>query len=171
MQKDETIQGKDEQLKLMQLKKEREEAADKVRNEGLYAKDKEQADGSEIDLEIEAPGSANAVAEEGSLVIQTESEYNTMQSKLVEARKKPGNKIGDGGQLIELKNPKEYQDTMRVLVLHDSKTDEKNIKSEKFETKNPTQAKTAAMAMQMTPETQLGATIVDDGQVGRESMI
>jgi len=37
--------------------------------------------------------------------------------------------------LIELKNPKEYQDTMRVLVLHDSKTDEKNIKSEKFETK------------------------------------
>jgi hypothetical protein len=73
--------------------------------------------------------------------------------------------------LIELKNPKEYQDTMRVLVLHDSKTDEKNIKSEKFETKNPTQAKTAAMAMQMTLETQLGATIVDDGQAGRESMI
>lgn len=36
---------------------------------------------------------------------------------------------------------------MRVLVLHDSKTEEKNIKSEKFETKNPTQAKTAAMAM------------------------
>lgn len=29
----------------MQLKKEREEAADKVRNEGLYNKDKEQADG------------------------------------------------------------------------------------------------------------------------------
>ena len=90
---------------------------------------------------------------------------------MIEARKKPGNKIGEGGQLIELKNPKEYQDTMRVLVLHDSKTDEKNIKSEKFETKNPTQAKTAAMAMQMTLETQLGATIIDDGQAGRESMI
>jgi len=27
------------------------------------------------------------------------------------------------------------------------------------------------MAMQMTLETQLGATIVDDGQAGRESMI
>ena len=53
----------------MQLKKEREDAADKVRNEGLYSKDKEQADGGEIDLEIEAPGSANTVAEEGSLVI------------------------------------------------------------------------------------------------------
>ena len=55
--------------------------------------------------------------------------------------------------------------------MHDSKTDEKMIKSEKFETKNPTQAKTAAMAMQMTLETQLGATIIDDGQVGMESII
>jgi len=52
---------------------------------------------------------------------------------------------------------------MRILVLHDSATDEKNIKMEKFETKNPTQAKTAAMAMQMTLETALGATIIDDG--------
>ena len=60
---------------------------------------------------------------------------------------------------------------MRVLVLHDTKTDEASIKSEKFETKNPTQAKTAAMAMQMTLETQLGATIIDDGQPGMESMI
>ena len=42
---------------------------------------------------------------------------------------------------------------------------------EKFETKNPTQAKTAAMAMQMTLETNLGATIIDDGQPGRESII
>lgn len=51
----------------MKQKKERDEAADKVRNEGLYNKEKE--DTGEIDLEIEAPGSANAVAEEGSLVI------------------------------------------------------------------------------------------------------
>lgn len=29
----------------MQLKKDKEEAADKVRNEGLYNKDKEQVDG------------------------------------------------------------------------------------------------------------------------------
>lgn len=90
------------------MKKEREEAAEKVRDEGLYNKDKEQADGSEIDLEIEAPGSANAVAEEGSLVIQNDEEFNKMKSNLIAARKKAGNKIGDGGQLIELKNPKEY---------------------------------------------------------------
>jgi len=36
---------------------------------------------------------------------------------------------------------------MKILVLHDAKTDEKDIKMERFETKNPTQAKTAAMAM------------------------
>lgn len=57
---------------------------------------------------------------------------------LDQARKKPGNKIGEGGQKIELKDPSEYADVMRVLVLHDTKTDEKMIKSEKFETKNPT---------------------------------
>jgi tetrahydromethanopterin S-methyltransferase subunit G len=48
------------------------------------------------------------VAEEGSLVIQSEEEYNEFNKKLTEARKKPDNKIGEGGQLIELKNPKEY---------------------------------------------------------------
>jgi hypothetical protein len=45
--------------------------------------------------------------------------------------------LGEGGHLIELKNPKEFQDLMRVLVLHDSQSDEKEIKNEKFETKNP----------------------------------
>jgi len=47
-------------------------------------------------------------------------------------------KYKDGGQKIELKNPKDYADTMRVLVLHDSKTAEDQMKAEKFETKNPT---------------------------------
>jgi len=48
------------------------------------------------------------VAEEGSLVIQSEEEYKELNKKLTEARKKPANKIGEGGQVIELKNPKEY---------------------------------------------------------------
>ena len=94
-----------------------------------------------------------------------------MKDQLELARKKPENKIGQGGQLIELKNPKEFADTMKIVVLHDQKTDEKQIKMEKFGTKDATQAKTAAMAMQMTLETQLGATIIDDGQPGRESLI
>ena len=48
---------------------ERQLAAAKVRNEGLGAKDPEQANGQEVDLEIEAPGSASKVAEEGSKTI------------------------------------------------------------------------------------------------------
>ena len=88
-----------------------------------------------------------------------------------DARKKPENKIGKGGQKIELKGIKDFKDTMRILVLHDSKSDEKNLKMEKFETSNPSQAKTAALAMQMTLETSLGATIIDDGKAGEESVI
>ena len=94
-----------------------------------------------------------------------------MAQKLENDRKKPEYKIGDGGFLIELKNPQDFADTMRVLVLHDTKTPISDIKMEKFETKDNTQAQTAAMAMQMTLETALGATIVDDGQKGRESLI
>jgi len=60
---------------------------------------------------------------------------------------------------------------MRILVLHDTKTPLTDVKMEKFETKDNSQAQTAAMAMQMTLETALGATIVDDGQKGRESLI
>ena len=144
------------------MKKQKEARADKVRNEGLEIK-KDADSGQEIELEIEAPGAANQVAEEGSKTIANDTEFQGLQKQLTDARKKPGNQLGEGGQLIELKNPKDYADLMRILVLHDSATDEKNIKMEKFETKNPTQAKTAAMAMQMTLETALGATIIDDG--------
>ena len=56
---------------------------------------------------------------------------------LEEARKKPENIIGKGGQRIDLKDLKEFKDIMRILVLHDSNTDEKNLKMEKFETSNP----------------------------------
>lgn len=152
------------------IKAEKMERAEKVRNEGIEtAKNKETNE--EVDLEIEAPGSAASVAEEGALTVQDDTEFKTLTAQLTKARAKPENKLGKGGQLIELQSPKVYENTIKIMVLHDSKTDEKSIKSEKFETKNPTQAKTAAMAMQMTLETNLGALIVDDGQQGRESLI
>jgi hypothetical protein len=34
--------------------------------------------------------------------------------------------------MIELKAPKEYADTMKIIVLHDQDTDLKQIKMEKF---------------------------------------
>ena len=55
--------------KAEQTKKERDDASTKVREEGLYTKDPEQVGNQEIDLEIEAPGSASETAESGSLVI------------------------------------------------------------------------------------------------------
>lgn len=78
--------------------------ADEVRNEGIEhpSKDEEQLTGQEIDLEIEAPGAASKVAEEGSLTIQSEDEYQLLSKKLEAARQKPENQIGEGGQLIAL---------------------------------------------------------------------
>jgi len=48
---------------------------------------------------------------------------------------------------VPLKDPSEFADTMRIMVLHDTKTPLSDIKMEKFETKDNTQAQTAAMAM------------------------
>jgi len=48
--------------------------------------------------------------------------------------------------------------------------DEKNIKAERFDTKDQAQTQTASMAMAMTLQTEVGATIVDD-QPGKESII
>ena len=53
-----------------------------------------------------------------------------------QARQKPENKIGEGGQIIELKDPKEFADTMRIMVMHDAKSNEKDTKFEKFETRD-----------------------------------
>lgn len=149
-----------------------EDRAAKVRNEGIENMHGPEVEkGQDIDLEIEDPGAANKVAEEGSLTLQSEAEFTQMAQKLDLDRKKPEYQIGEGGFQIELKNPNEFSDTMRILVLHDSKTPISEVKMEKFETKDNTQSQTAAMAMQMTLETALGATIIDDGQKGRESLI
>ena len=54
---------------------------DKVRNEGLKLlmfKPKGAAAQLETDLEIEEPGAANSVAEEGAKTIQSESEYEEL---------------------------------------------------------------------------------------------
>lgn len=45
-----------------------------------------------------------------------------MSKKLESDRKKPEYKLGDGGFHVPLKDPSEFADTMRILVLHDTKT-------------------------------------------------
>lgn len=89
----------------------------KVREEGLHIIHMKADQQPEIDLEIEDPGAANSVAEEGAKTIQSEEEFKKLDKELNEARKKPDNKLGKGGFLIDLKNPKEFADSMRVVIM------------------------------------------------------
>lgn len=78
--------------------------------------------------------------------------------------------MGEGGFFIDLKDPKDFENTMRVVVMTDAKENESKIKAEKFDTKDQAQTQSGAMAMAMTLQTEVGATIVDD-QPGKESII
>lgn len=164
------MEGIDEISKLDKAEREKHET--KVREEGLdqIKQNLAQEKAAEIDLEIEAPGAANKVAEEGASVIPSEAEFHKLEKQLEEDRKKPENALGQKGVKIDLKNPKDFENSMRVVVFNDPHLNEKTVKNERFDTKDPEQTKTASMAMAMTLQTDAGATIVDD-QPGKESII
>ena len=88
----------------------------------------------------------------------------------MEARKKVENKIDNGGFVINFKNPEEFESTMKVVVFNDPNHKEDQINVEKFDTHDPSQTQTASLAMAMTLQADVGATIVDD-QPGKESII
>ena len=121
------------------------------------------------ELEIEEPGAANSVAEEGAKVM-AEDKFKAEADELKEARAQKENQLGKGGFLIDLKDPATFENTMRVVVMNDAKQSESKIKAEKFDTKDQAQTQTGAMAMALTLQTEVGATIVDD-QPGKESII
>lgn len=150
----------------------KEAHAESVRDEGLNQIEQHKDSTQEIDLEIEAPGAANTVAEEGASIITSQDDFTGDAKDLLAARQKADNKIGKGGFQINFKNPSGFEDTMTVVVFNDNTgaLDESTIKEEKFNTKDIEQAKTASMAMAMTLQTEAGATIVDD-QPGKESII
>lgn len=68
----------------------KEAHAAEVREEGIVGlkKSDEELTGQEIDLEIEAPGAANKVAEEGAKVIQDDHEFSENVKRLLIARAK-----------------------------------------------------------------------------------
>lgn len=108
-----------------------------MRDEGLtVAANKMNDNEKEVNLEIEAPGAANSVAEEGSKTIQTADEFKKLTKQLAAARKKPENKLGKGGFLIELKDPKSFENSMRVVVMGNQNLPEKEIKAERFDTRD-----------------------------------
>lgn len=59
---------------------------------------------------------------------------------------------------------------MKVIVFNDANKNEKEIKVEQFDTHDPAQTQTASLAMALTLQGDVGATIVDD-QPGKESII
>jgi hypothetical protein len=69
-----------------------------------------------------------------------------------------------------LKDPKEFVNSMNVIVMQDPKTTTDNIIMKKFDTKNPTEASQASQVMAAVLTSEMGATIVDD-QPGKESIL
>lgn len=123
----------------------------------------------EVDLEIEAPGAANKVAEEGAQTPPS-ADFQKLNNELTESRKKPENKLGLGGFAVNFKDPASFESSMKVVVFNDANKNEKEIKVEQFDTHDPAQTQTASLAMALTLQGDVGATIVDD-QPGKESII
>jgi hypothetical protein len=67
-----------EKVAVYSSKKEKMKHDASVREEGLHIIHMKSALQQEVDLEIEDPGAANSVAEEGAKTIQTEDEYKML---------------------------------------------------------------------------------------------
>lgn len=78
--------------------------------------------------------------------------------------------LGKGGFAVNFKNPNTFESTMKVVVFNDPNKDEAQIKTEQFDMHDPAQTQTASLAMALTLQGDVGATIVDD-QPGKESII
>lgn len=75
-----------------------------MRNEGILKPKPKDDQNQEVDLEIEAPGAANKVAEEGAQTPPA-AEYQKLVTQLQDARKKPENALGQGGFAVNFKDP------------------------------------------------------------------
>lgn len=77
-----------------------------------------------VNLELEEPGSATKVQEEGANTISSNEQYQELEAKLKELRAKPENKLGDGGFLIEFKDPASFENTMKIVQMTDATNEE-----------------------------------------------
>jgi hypothetical protein len=82
----------------------------------------------EVDLEIEEPGAANSVAEEGAKSI-THEQYVTLNEQLKKARAKKENKIGEGGFEIAFLDPSKFENTMKVVTMADASEEQTEAQS------------------------------------------
>ena len=130
-------------------KEEKLKHEEEVRNEGILKQNAKQDQNQEIDLEIEAPGAANKVAEEGAQTSPT-AEFQKLNTQLAEARKRAENLIGQGGFAVNFKDPASFENSMKVLVFNDANKNENEIKVENFDTHDTAQTQTASLAMAMS---------------------
>ena len=68
-----------------------------------------------VNLEIEDPGAASKVAEEGAATIKDSNEFLRLSVQLNEARTKQENKIGAGGFAIKLSDPETFENTIKII--------------------------------------------------------
>lgn len=97
---------------------------DEVRNEGLKVlaeKRKSPSTQDEVSLEIEAPGAAQKIVDEGAKII-SHADYISLQSTLKAARAKPENKLGKGGFQIPLTDPATFENTLKVVQMESIET-------------------------------------------------
>jgi hypothetical protein len=94
-----------EEISDLPTKEAKDAHAASVREEGLSQMSQAKNNDQEIDLEIEAPGAANKVAEEGASIITSQEDFQRMSQDLLAARKQDDNKVGKGGFQINFKNP------------------------------------------------------------------
>lgn len=89
---------------------------------------------------------------------------------MAQSRAKKENKIGAGGFKIALKNPKEFENSMKVVIYNDINQAEDSIVVSKFNTKNGPEATEASQALATVLQSNAGSAMIDD-QVGKESIV
>lgn len=108
--------------------------AEAVRNEGLEIKHVKNENDLEVDLEIDEEGAAQKIAEEGSNTIKP-SEFQNMKKMLELARANKFNKLTASGFAIELKDPKDFENKINLVVLPNPSS-LAGVAVEKFDTKD-----------------------------------
>jgi hypothetical protein len=130
---------------------EKKKHQEEVRNEGiiqamLAQKEAKKTQDKEVCLEIDDPGAANKVAEDGAVTFQDSSEFLKLSVQLNSARTKPENKLGEGGFYIKLLDPSTFENTIKIIQMQDA-NDEGNTLIQTFHMKDKKETTQASITM------------------------
>lgn len=153
---------------------EKKKHQEEVRNEGiiqamLAQKEAKKTQDKEVCLEIDDPGAANKVAEDGAVTFQDSSEFLKLSVQLNSARTKPENKLGEGGFYIKLLDPSTFENTIKIIQMQDA-NDEGNTLIQTFHMKDKKETTQASTTMSQALQSDQGVVIIDT-QPGKQSII